>query len=76
MARSGLPEAWIGAGAVRDAVWGARYGRFEPADVRDIDVAFFDRVSLGSDRDLAAQEALHKLADARGLASTAGQAAG
>ncbi|GIJ43074.1 hypothetical protein Vwe01_63990 [Micromonospora andamanensis] len=24
---SGLPEAWIGGGVIRDLVWGHRYGR-------------------------------------------------
>ncbi|MEW2144476.1 hypothetical protein AB0869_16865 [Micromonospora vinacea] len=37
---SGLPDAWIGAGALRDLVWGERYGDgFDPARVRDVDVA-------------------------------------
>jgi uncharacterized protein len=63
VARSRLPDAWIGAGVVRDVVWGARYGRFAPADVKDIDVAFFDPAELGSGRDRSAQRALHALAD-------------
>ena len=38
-----VPDAWIGAGALRDLVWGELYGSgFKPADVRDVDVAFFD----------------------------------
>jgi uncharacterized protein len=63
VARSCLPEAWIGAGAVRDVVWGARFGRFAPADVRDIDVAFFDAADLGRQRDRTAEQALRALAD-------------
>ncbi|MEW1589428.1 nucleotidyltransferase family protein [Micromonospora vinacea] len=44
---SGLPDAWIGAGALRDLVWGERYGDgFDPARVRDVDVVFFDRERL------------------------------
>src|SRR5215469_11311693 len=65
VARSGLPDAWIGAGAVRDVVWGDRYGRFDPADVRDVDVAYFDPVDLSRERDAAAQRALIDLADLR-----------
>jgi hypothetical protein len=61
--QSGLPDAWIGAGAVRDVVWGERYGRFDPADVRDIDVAYFDPADLRQERDVAAQQALGHLAD-------------
>jgi hypothetical protein len=38
-----LPDAWVGAGAIRDLVWGQLYGAgFEPGDVRDVDVAFFE----------------------------------
>jgi hypothetical protein len=39
----GTPEAWIGAGVLRDLVWGERYGSgFAVGQVRDVDVAFFD----------------------------------
>src|SRR5262252_3457398 len=61
--RSGLPDAWIGAGAVRDVVWGERYASFDPSDVRDIDVAYFDPTDLSRERDLAAQQALTDLED-------------
>jgi hypothetical protein len=38
-----IPDAWVGAGALRDLVWGQLYGPgFRPGDVRDVDVAFFD----------------------------------
>jgi hypothetical protein len=48
---SGLPDAWVGAGIIRDLVWGTRYGHgFVPATVRDIDVAFYDPTDLGWDR--------------------------
>jgi uncharacterized protein len=63
VAASGLPDAWVGAGAIRDVVWGTLYGSFSPAAVRDIDVAYFDPADLGMERDVAAQEALSRLAD-------------
>jgi uncharacterized protein len=63
VARSGLPDAWIGAGVIRDVVWGQRYGQFCAADVKDVDVAFFDPADLGRERDAAAQDALAGLAD-------------
>jgi len=63
VAESGLPDAWIGAGAIRDVIWGQRYGRFIPAAVKDIDVAYFDPGHLGPECDLAAQELLGRLAD-------------
>ncbi|MDG4822665.1 nucleotidyltransferase family protein [Asanoa sp. WMMD1127] len=50
-----LPDAWVGAGVLRDLVWGERYGTgFDPDGVRDVDVAFFDPADLSRDRDRAA----------------------
>ncbi|MEV0003404.1 nucleotidyltransferase family protein [Micromonospora sp. NPDC050980] len=44
---SGLPDAWIGAGVLRDLVWDQRYGHgFDFLRTRDIDVAFFDPADL------------------------------
>jgi uncharacterized protein len=63
VAASGLPDAWIGAGAIRDVVWGTQYGRFSPAAVSDIDVVYFDPADLGMERDVRAQETLGGLAD-------------
>ena len=38
-----VPHAWVGAGVLRDLVWGELYGSgFSHHDVRDVDVAFFD----------------------------------
>jgi hypothetical protein len=62
VAASGLPDAWIGAGAIRDVVWGQRHGGFDPAGVRDVDVAFLDPSDLRGERDQAAQQALARLA--------------
>lgn len=48
---SGLPDAWVGAGALRDLVWGQLYGHgFDPTGVRDVDVAFYDPTDLGWER--------------------------
>lgn len=59
---SGLPDAWVGAGAVRDLVWGELYGPgFDPADVHDIDVVFFDAEDISRDRDKGATELLEKI---------------
>lgn len=52
---AGPPDAWVGAGVLRDLVWGQRYGGgFNPREVRDVDVAFFDANDLTPDNDLAA----------------------
>jgi hypothetical protein len=49
---SGLPDAWVGAGVVRDLVWGERYGDgFDPSSVRDVDVVFFDPSDLSRQHD-------------------------
>ena len=63
MAASGLPDAWIGAGILRDLVWGHRHNGFDPAAVRDIDVAFFDPDDLSRRRDETAQRRLRSMAD-------------
>ncbi|MGC5383363.1 nucleotidyltransferase family protein [Micromonospora chalcea] len=48
----GLPDAWIGAGVIRDLVWGERYGHgFDPSSVRDVDVVFLDPADLSRDND-------------------------
>ncbi len=53
------PEWWIGAGAVRDLVWDERFGDgFDPANVRDVDVPFFDAADLSKERDRSVEEAL------------------
>ena len=49
---AGIPDAWVGAGAVRDLVWGELFGGgFEADAVRDVDVVFFDPADLGRDND-------------------------
>jgi hypothetical protein len=58
VAASRLPDAWIGAGVIRDVVWGRRHGGFDPRQVSDIDVAFFDPTDLTPERDRAAQDML------------------
>ncbi|MCM0674358.1 nucleotidyltransferase family protein [Micromonospora phytophila] len=56
---SGLPDAWIGAGTLRDLVWGERYGTgFDPGSVRDVDVVFFDPDDLSRDNDHRATDRL------------------
>lgn len=57
-----LPDAWVGAGTIRDLVWGQLYGSgFRPGDVNDVDVVFFDPHDLSRDRD---DEATRVLCDA------------
>lgn len=47
-----IPDAWTGAGVLRDLVWGERYGHgFHPNDVHDVDVAYFDPGDLSRAND-------------------------
>src|SRR4051812_50086158 len=47
-----VADAWVGAGVLRELVWGERYGPgFEPERVRDVDVAFFDPDDLSRGND-------------------------
>jgi uncharacterized protein len=55
---SGLPDAWVGAGVIRDLVWDGLHGGFDPALVKDVDVAFFDPSDLRAERDDEAERVL------------------
>jgi hypothetical protein len=47
-----ITDAWVGAGVVRDLVWGEFHGPgFRPEQVRDVDVAFFDPHDLSRAND-------------------------
>jgi uncharacterized protein len=60
---AGLPDAWVGAGVLRDLVWGELYGAgFAPGDVHDVDVIFLDPRDLSRRRD---EQATGRLARAR-----------
>jgi hypothetical protein len=59
--RTGLPDAWVGAGVLRDLVWGQLYGPgFAPGDVHDVDVVFLDPRDLSRQRDEQATRLLHE----------------
>jgi hypothetical protein len=42
LATEGLPEAWVAAGFVRNAVWDQRHGFTAATPLLDVDVVFFD----------------------------------
>ena len=63
VASSDLPDAWVGAGVIRDLVWGQLHEGFRPEAVKDIDVAFFDPCDLSPGRDDEAQHHLANLAE-------------
>lgn len=53
-----LPDAWIGAGCVRNAVWDALHGRPATAPHSDIDVIWFDPAACSPEQDLALEAEL------------------
>jgi hypothetical protein len=56
-----IPDAWTGARVLRELVWGERYGAgFSPAQVRDVDVAFFDPHDLSRANDERVTERLQR----------------
>ena len=40
------PDWWIGGGVLRDLVWDGLHGDFDPARVKDVDLAFYDPLDL------------------------------
>ncbi|MHC1479606.1 nucleotidyltransferase family protein [Frateuria aurantia] len=55
-----LPDAWIGAGFVRDAVWDALHGRGPQAPVGDVDVVWFSLTDCDPALDRQLEQALHQ----------------
>jgi uncharacterized protein len=53
-----LPDAWIGAGVIRNAVWDAVSGAATPQPSADIDVVFFDPRDATRERDRTLEVAL------------------
>lgn len=57
-----LPDGWIGAGFVRNAVWDALHGRIpDPYRLDDIDVVYFDLTDVRVDRDRELESCLRHL---------------
>ena len=58
-----LPDCWIGAGLIRNAVWDALHGRAADASrPNDVDVVFFDPADTSEERDYALESRLRSLA--------------
>lgn len=55
-----LPDAWIGAGFVRNAVWDALHGRPATAPQSDIDVIWFDTTRCSPQQDDALEAQLEE----------------
>ncbi len=46
------PDWWVGGRVVRDLVWDGLHGDFDPARVKDVDLAFYDPLDLGHAREV------------------------
>lgn len=58
-----LPDSWIGAGFIRNAVWDALHGLpFGASPLSDVDVIFFDPADARPERDAAIEATLRTLA--------------
>lgn len=57
----GLPDCWIGAGFVRNAVWDDLHGRTPSPVSTDIDVIWFDADCCSPEKDKALEAALRNL---------------
>ncbi|WP_243374706.1 nucleotidyltransferase family protein [Microvirga solisilvae] len=58
-----LPDAWIGAGLIRNAVWDALHGReVDVSRLNDVDVVFLDHADASEAQDLAIEDRLRDLA--------------
>jgi uncharacterized protein len=58
-ARAAAPPGWwVGGGVLRDLVWDRLHGHFDPARVKDVDLAFYDPADLSHAREVALEHAL------------------
>jgi uncharacterized protein len=57
----GLPDCWIGAGFIRNAVWDTLSGRPRASSWDDVDVIYFCRSDPSADRDQAIENALQAI---------------
>ena len=49
------PDWLIGAGVIRERVWDHLHGHAQPRPSKDVDLAFFDPLALGSERERSVQ---------------------
>src|SRR5829696_6605698 len=59
----GLPDAWIGAGFIRNSVWDVLHGRtIDVAHLADVDVLYFDPDDTRKEREPEIERRLRNLA--------------
>ena len=52
------PDWWVGGGVLRDLVWDGLHGDFDPARVKDVDLAYYDPCDLSHAREVELEGAL------------------
>lgn len=57
----GAPNAYIGSGAIRNAVWDSLHDYVKPSELSDIDVAYFDEDDLSEESEHAYEARLRGL---------------
>jgi hypothetical protein len=57
-----LPDAWLAAGVVRNAVWDALHGFEAPTALNDVDVVWFDPARASPEEDQRLEDALRRRA--------------
>lgn len=57
-----LPDWLVGAGILRNLVWDEMHTGFDPANLRDVDVAFYDPGDLSPGREKQAESAAFRAA--------------
>ena len=58
----GLPDCWIGAGFIRNAVWDNLHGKAAFGPVGDVDVLWFDRGRTDASEDRKLEATLQAMA--------------
>jgi hypothetical protein len=56
-----VPNAYIGSGAIRNAVWDSLHNYAKPSELADIDVAYFDEADLAEESEHAYEDQLRML---------------
>ncbi len=63
-----LPNGWLAAGAIAQTVWNIAHGRAPEADIKDIDLVYFDGDDLSAEAELRNEARIRELFGNLGVA--------
>jgi hypothetical protein len=63
-----LPNGWLAAGAIAQTVWNIAHRRAPEADIKDVDLAYFDADDLSAESELGNEARIRCLFSALGVA--------